>query len=532
MSVTRGTLLLGGTTFFNRVVGFLYSVYLIRLFGTEPVGLYKLALPSYFALLSVISAGIPYAVSRRVAERKATGDQAGALETLSIALVLMAAAGIVGAAAIYAGADHLARIYADPRTALVLKAAAPGLLLMPIGSALRGYFQGIQDMAAVAAAQTVEQLAHAGVTVGLALALVDKDPRSIAVAMAAGLVAGELFSFQVLVRWLAVRRRKLDIPVGFRGWVPVIRETGALFKLAGPVALGQVATSILGAFLAFLVPARLRFGGATASEAAAIYGRLTGIALPLLFLPNIIFGALAVNLVPAMSRASTLGKKTLVAGQAARSLAFTLAAGIPSTAVLVFLARPLSEILYREPEAAGITLLVSMGAVFAYLRQTTFGILRGLARPDLQVRNSILASLPAIAVIYFLVPLPGMGVLGLGLSVVTELAAGALLNIFTVAALTGFAPDLRRHVASPLAATALCLGIGMFTHRAVMSLWPAASGFAVPAAVAAGALLYAAWFLGPGGPARALDLSLPIPLRFPNRFAKRFRPRFPFRRPR
>ena len=78
---------------------------------------------------------------------------------------------------------------------------------------------------------------------------------------------------------------------------------GWVLKLAWPVAVGKLISSASLTFNLLLIPARLQVSGLTVSQATEQFGLLMGVAIPLVFLPNIISFSLSRNLVPSISAA-------------------------------------------------------------------------------------------------------------------------------------------------------------------------------------------------------------------------------------
>ncbi|MGQ9511926.1 oligosaccharide flippase family protein [Thermodesulfitimonas sp.] len=63
-SLLAGTLVLTGASLVNRVLGFVYQVFLIRLIRTEGIGLFTMIYPLYVLALVIASLGIPVAIAK------------------------------------------------------------------------------------------------------------------------------------------------------------------------------------------------------------------------------------------------------------------------------------------------------------------------------------------------------------------------------------------------------------------------------------------------------------------------------------
>ena len=67
-----GAFVLTATGIVTRIIGFLYRIYLSRLFGEEGMGIYQLLSPVLSLSFSLTAAGYQTAISKLVAERTAT----------------------------------------------------------------------------------------------------------------------------------------------------------------------------------------------------------------------------------------------------------------------------------------------------------------------------------------------------------------------------------------------------------------------------------------------------------------------------
>ena len=69
-----GTFILTATGIATRLIGFLYRIYLSRLFGEEGMGIYQLLGPVLSLSFSLTAAGYQTAISKLVAEQAATKE--------------------------------------------------------------------------------------------------------------------------------------------------------------------------------------------------------------------------------------------------------------------------------------------------------------------------------------------------------------------------------------------------------------------------------------------------------------------------
>ena len=140
------------------MIGALYRIPLYSILGSEGMGLYQYAYPVYAIMLTVSSAGLNVAISKAVAERWVLGRRKAASKVFRVSLVLMAVLGFAGFVAMFSMSGWIAANMArDSRAAISIAAISPALFMAAVLSALRGWFQGIEEMSVPAISQVLEQ---------------------------------------------------------------------------------------------------------------------------------------------------------------------------------------------------------------------------------------------------------------------------------------------------------------------------------------------------------------------------------------
>ena len=162
-----------------------------------------------------------------------------------------------------------------------------------------------------------------------------------------------------------------------------------------------------------LIPCTLTLYTGSRAEAMAQYGSLKGMALPLLFFPFSVLGALSGLLMPEITRAHTRGDlpamRRLIFTMLRLTGAFSLAAG----AGFVVFGAPLAQLVYRDADVGRMVQVLGFVAPFMYLESMVDGVLKGLGEQLATFRYSLLDSAFRIAAICLIVPRYGMaGFLG------------------------------------------------------------------------------------------------------------------------
>lgn len=167
----RGTFILTLGTILSKVLGLLYVIPFYRIIGgNEPAALYQFGYVPYTIFISIATAGVPLAVSKYIAKYNAMEEYAVGRKLFHTGIYVMLATGIVSFLTMYGLAPWLAELvlkgaetkhhYTTADVAVVIRAVSFALLIIPVMSLIRGFFQGHQSMGPSAVSTVVEQLAR------------------------------------------------------------------------------------------------------------------------------------------------------------------------------------------------------------------------------------------------------------------------------------------------------------------------------------------------------------------------------------
>jgi stage V sporulation protein B len=438
-SFLGGAMILALAGFFSKALGAAYRIPLYPLLGREGMGLFQMAYPAYGLVLVLSTTGINVAVSKVVAERVAVGDEAGAWRAFRLSLGLLAALGLIFSIALTLAAGPLATLVArDARARLSIVCVAPAIFFVSVMAAYRGLFQGLQRMTPTALSQVIEQLVRVATMLSLAALL---RPRGVEYASAGatfgavtGAIAGLGYLGFVYWRDLPALRRSYR---RYAGSDRPLQTVSRIVTLAVPVSMASGVLGIMQFLDLALVPARLRVAGLVGEQVTALYGQLSGGALPLVNMPTVLTAALQISLVPAISEALVGKAWHRVRERARTALRVTFLLMVPAVVGLHTLSREIPELLFGDP-GVGIPLAaMSAGTLFLALQQASSGILQGLGDMTVPVRNLALGALAKAVVTYSLTAMPALAIRGAAFGTVAGFLVAASLNLTAVSGRLG-----------------------------------------------------------------------------------------------
>ena len=141
-----GVLVLTITNLLVKVIGLMFKIPMNRIIGDEGMGYYNSAYTFYTYLYMVSTAGLPTAISIMISDSRANRQIKQVKKIYKLSLLLFIVIGIVSTMIMFFGSGLMSKAIGAEPTKYSIMAIAPTLLFICICSALRGYFQGYQQM--------------------------------------------------------------------------------------------------------------------------------------------------------------------------------------------------------------------------------------------------------------------------------------------------------------------------------------------------------------------------------------------------
>ena len=152
-----GVLILTICNILEKAIGLLFKIPIVNIIGDEGMGYFNSAYTIYTWLYMISTSGLPVAVLILVSRSRAKGRFKESRAIFRAALSIFLALGAIGTAVMIFGANFFAdKMMASAPTYLSIIAVAPTLFFICISSAMRGYFQGHQQMLPTGVSHVIE----------------------------------------------------------------------------------------------------------------------------------------------------------------------------------------------------------------------------------------------------------------------------------------------------------------------------------------------------------------------------------------
>lgn len=444
-SIITGAAILTLSGIATRLIGFYYRIFMTKTMGSEGIGLYQLIMPIYILAWTITSSGITTTVSTMTAKTTAAGNHRESLNILKTALMLTGILSIIVEAALLIFSPFTAeKILNDIRAVSSLRVIALCFPFMSMGSSIRGYFYGTQNTSIPAISQIIEQLVRVLSVITIFTFYKPVSLASACAVTAVGITLGEIVSF--IYTLLSFYKFKKEIPLQ-KGMFHPTEHLPAILSSAVPLSSGRILGSFLSTAENILIPQMLLLYGYTESNALSVYGKLTGMAMPMIQFPTAVLMSFSTALAPAIS-ASNIRENSHIKHTIEKSLLFSSVMGIWALTVFIFFPKQVSFLLYNQSSLGSMVIRLAPLCPFIYTGVTLSGILNGLGKQKIIFLNNMLSSFINLVTIYTLMPI--YGIYTFIFSMFISLFLTTSISLFVIIKATDIRPSIVNLLLKPL----------------------------------------------------------------------------------
>lgn len=406
----RGTFVLTLGTYISRILGMIYIIPFYAMVGTAGSALYQYGYAPYAIFLSVATAGFPAGVSKYVAKYNALGDYKTSRRMFKGGLAVMLLTGFLAFAVLY----FLAPVFAESSlggqekdgvtvddVVLIIRMVSLALIVVPIMSLIRGFFQGHQSMGPTAVSQVVEQIVRIAFLLGATYYILKIYDDGLVLAIGYATFAafvGAVGGLAVLFFYWMKRKNSLTAMrenAVESADIPYSKMFGELFRYAGPFV-----------FVGLAIPLYIWIDTNTFNKAMTdagygdvsqdVFAVLTLLVPKLVMIPVSLATAFGLTLIPAVTESFTSGNRRLLTSQIDQTLQMIMFLVLPAVVGLSILAGPAYTFFYRgEAETFGPAILAMFApaALLFSLFTVNAAILQGINKQKLAVISLVIGVL-------------------------------------------------------------------------------------------------------------------------------------------
>lgn len=469
-----GVVILTVANLLVKVIGLLYKIPLHNLLGDEGMGYFNSAYRIYTAFYLISTGGLPVAVSILVSRARAQGNRKEVKAIFKSAVTLFVVVGAIGTGIMALGSKGFASLMGNEPAYICILAIAPTLFFICICSAIRGYFQGYQNMLPTAISEVLESLGKFLLGILFAGYAISKGYHLSVVAAYAlvgltlGVFAGTAY---IVLHRVFFKSAAFDAEFEEVSNAPV-RSVGqiikALFIIAIPISLSSSVMSIADAVDTVVIQRTLQTLGYTKEVASAMFGNYSTLAVSMYNMPTVLIYPISCSIVPYVS--SALAEKNIEKAKEVMTSSLKIASliAIPSALGLSVLSKPILSLLFNNKEsvemAAPLLSVLAIAVFFVGMLSVTNAILQANNYERLPIISMFTGAVVKVLMSFILMR-AGLEMYGAPLGTVLCYMTIAILNFIFIAKKTGLIPDFKSVFLKPFISALPCVIAAMFAYK-------------------------------------------------------------------
>lgn len=347
--------------------------------------------------------GIGLAVTKLASEELAIGNKEGIIKITNHSILVSFFCGII-VSIIFILFSHQITKYClheklNSNITYIMSLSFP---FISMSSAISGYFVAVRRVYKSTIAQFFEQFIKFFISLFFLKLLLKKDLEYACFALILGDFVSEFFSF--FINYFIYISDSKIYKTSYSTFFSKNYYTKKVFRIAVPVATASFLRSGLSTLKQIIIPLSFEKGLIECEKSLSIYGEINGMAMPIVFFPNVIFSSVCSLILPEFS-AYHVQKRTSKINQLTKlSIFITSIISILISIFLFLFAEQLSNIIYKTSSISNYIKIFSPMTIFIMLDCITDNILKGLDAQNTVVIINIIDTLIDVIVIYLFVP--------------------------------------------------------------------------------------------------------------------------------
>ncbi|NLZ35467.1 stage V sporulation protein B [Clostridium isatidis] len=424
------------------ILGFIFSIYLSKLIGPEGMGLYGLVMPVYNLFICLMTAGIIAAISQTSAIYKSKGEYNNIHKTINTVASFNIIWSIFIGILVFFLAPYISKYgIHDIRTVNAIRVTTPAMVFIALSNILKGYFYGVSKITVPSIIDISEKAMRIIVITLLIYFFKAKTITSLVTLAYVSLAIGELQSLLLLYIYYKYLKNKTPI-----NSLKSERRSQLLFNvlvIALPLCLNGFLGNLFSTFSTLLIPRRLVHAGFDSTTALGLIGKFNGMALNIVAFPLIVVVSINSLIVPDLSETLSKGDYYNAAVRIKKVMKIAFLLGLATTVTCNIIPDSLGKMFYSRDDLGNYIKIISLSAPIFFTANTMFGILNGLSKQGVILKNSLIISILEIICLYFLIGITKINIMGYGITIFITSSLSLFINL----------REVKKHMDLPLSVT-------------------------------------------------------------------------------
>lgn len=424
----KNSFLLTASNITTGILSFMFTIYLSKILGPEGMGLYNLVMPIYNLFICLMSAGIVAAISKVSAIYEQKAQYKNINKTIKVVSVFNITWAMLIGIMVFFAAPLIGKYGVnDIRTIDAIRVICPAMVCIAISNILKGYFYGTSKIKIPAIIDILEKAMRILTVSILIFFLKAKTLENMVTLATIALCIGEFQSLLCLFIYYKYTIKK--VPNSYEKPEGKFQLLFDVVIVAIPLCINGFLSNILATLCTLVVPRRLVHAGFEYSKALSLIGKYNGMAMGLIAIPLIVVSTINTLLIPDLSQTLSEGNKYKASLRIRKVIKMAFLLGLSTTLICNIVPNELGAIFYGRNDLGPYIRIGSLAAPIFFTSTTMFGILNGLNRQGVILRNSLIEASIELICLYVFTAIPSINIFGNSITLFIACGIGLYLNL-------------------------------------------------------------------------------------------------------
>ncbi|WP_446899556.1 stage V sporulation protein B [Clostridium sp. LBM24168] len=424
----KSSLILICSNLITSIFAFIFSIILSKYLGAEGMGLYDLIMPVYDLFICLICGGMVTAISKTAAIYFGKDDFPNLESSISVSLLFDSIWSLIVICFVFVNAKYIGiNIIDDVRSVHAIQVICPAMFFIALSCIFKGYFYGTSDVKIPALVDVFEKFLRIVIITSIILSFSLRGVKNTVTAAYLTLAFGELISLICLYCIYRIKKSKYVVPSNYKP--DKFQLLFDILIVSFPLCLNGFLSTALSALSALIIPRRLVAAGIDYNLALAMIGKFRAMAFNIVFFSTNILNSISIVLIPDLSEKLSCKDYFSVEKRISQVLKVSAILGILTMILCLCIPDYLGEVFYKRNDLGNYIKFVSICAPTSFISTATFGILNGIGKQNILLRNSLIVSIEELILIYILTGIPSINIYGCGISLIITSITSLILNM-------------------------------------------------------------------------------------------------------
>ena len=441
-SFVFGAIILAISGIICKILGAVYKIPLTNILGSQGMGIYYLIFPIYAFLLSFTSNSFSTALSKKVSSFLAEDKRQESHMLFRASIVFLSILGLLAGVVLGLLSKIISSLQGVENAFVCYIIIAPSVVVVAIGSAFKGYFQGLQNMIPTAISQVLSQLIKLAVGFLLASIFVKSGVVYGTVGALLGVTLSEVVSTLFFVIYYLIYKKKNKLKFNFskseNNKKYLWKYIKTIVKEAIPFTLTSVILPMSMVIDSFLIVNILKGQSFDKAFATSLLGLNSGVVNTLVGLPSTFSVGICMAIVPYITFALSKRRYEEISYKTVLAFKLSLFIAIPCTFVFAFFSPQILNLLYSSTFSSGyefsfastLLTLSAVNVLYLTLLQLSTSLLQAINRSYVPVISLSVALIFKVLCEVVLISNPYLNIAGAVLSNAVCYFVSTAINIY------------------------------------------------------------------------------------------------------